>query len=242
MSTRREVLLGWRNSSPQAALAFYPPQPIGESDAAGLLPPDAGGDSFADRTFVLRCPWNLRMKPGRNAQGEVSFQRANQRGALSAQAFAGLGEPFPPTSWRVRDNPVFQLSLNLFLISDEPCSVQLMPPFLSPRFRAWPGSLICGRFPITDWPRPLNAALEWQGSDAEWVLKRGEPIAYAQMIYQDPDAVPKLIEARMTRALKRHTRKIDNVAQFARNVGPMFENAAEARPQRLMVPKDLADP
>ncbi|MEM9060274.1 MAG: hypothetical protein AAGD13_07395 [Pseudomonadota bacterium] len=241
MTERREVLLGWRNSSPQAALAFFPPEPIGATDAAGLFPPDAGGSGLAERTFVVRCPWNLKMKPVRNPQGQIAFQRANMHGGLSQQAFTGLGEPFIPDAWRVAENPIFQLSLNLFFITDEPCSVQLMPPFLSPRFRTWPGTLICGRFPITDWPRPLNAALEWQDVSGEWVLKRGEPIAYVQVIYPDPNAVPRLVEAKMTRALKRHTRKIDNVAQFARNVGPMFEHAAEARPERLLYPKDLAE-
>lgn len=241
MSRQREVLLGWRNWPSQAALAFFPPQPIAETEAAGLMPNATGGAGQAARTFVVRCPWNLRVKLGRNAKGQLIFQRANMRGGLSSEAFSGLGDALPPKSWRVADNPILQLSMNLLFISDEPCSIQLMPPFLSPSFRQWPGTLICGRFPITDWPRPLNAAIEWQDPKAEWVLKRGEPIAYAQAIFEDPDAVPRLVEAKMTRALKRHMTKIDKVTEFARNVGPMFENAAEARPPTLLAPKELAD-
>ena len=239
----REALLGWRNSSPQASLAFFPPIPLAETEdgaLAKLMSSPNGNASFAERTYVIRSPWNVRMRPQKNPKGETVFGIASGPGDLSQEAFRGLGEPFKPDAWRKSGNPIFQLSLNLFFISDEPCSVQLMPPFLSARYRNWPGTLICGRFPATNWPRPLNAALEWQQPDGEWVLKRGDPIAYVQAIYEDPDLVPKLVEAEMTPALKRHTRKIDNVAEFARNVGPMFERAEATRPARLLQPKVMA--
>ncbi len=61
-----------------------------------------------------------------------------------------------------------------------------------------------------------------------------------QAIYDDPDIIPKLVEAEMTPALKRHTGKIDNVALYARNVGPMFERAEATRPAQLLTPKNLA--
>lgn len=240
----REVLLGWRNSSPQASLAFFPPVPLAETEdgkLAGLLPSPDGKPGFAERTLVIRCPWNLRMRPQQGPNGEIGFGCASKPGFLSQEAFQGLGQPFKPDAWRLADNPIFQLSLNLFFISDEPCSVQLMPPFLSSAYRSWPGTLICGRFPINNWPRPLNAALEWQGSHDEWVLHRGDPIAYVQPIYDDPSVVHKLVEAEMTPALKRHTRKMDSVAEYARNVGPMFQRAEETRPASLLTAKALAD-
>ena len=239
----REVLLGWRNSSPQASLAFFPPVPLSQTDdgaLANLLPALGDHRGFADQTYVIRSPWTVRMRPQRTPKGETVFGIANQPGHLSQEAFRGLGEPFKTDAWRKAENPIFQLSLNLFFISDEPCSVQLMPPFLSPSYKNWPGTLICGRFPITNWPRPLNAALEWQQADGEWALNRGDPIAYVQAIYDDPNVVPTLVEAEMTPELKHHTRQIDNVALYARNVSPMFERAEQARPARLLEPKKLA--
>jgi hypothetical protein len=238
----RDVLLGWRNSSPQASLAFFPPIPLSQTEdgeMAKQMPSQSGLSDFADRTFVVRSPWNMRMRPQKNPKGETVFGLASGPGDLTQEAFRGLGEAFKPDAWRKSENPIFQLSLNLFFVSDEPCSVQLMPPFLSPKFRDWPGTLICGRFPVTNWPRPLNAALEWQQPDGDWIVKRGDPIAYVQAIYDDPDIIPKLVEAEMTPALKRHTGKIDNVALYARNVSPMFERAEATRPARLLTPKTL---
>lgn len=242
-TSQREVLLGWRNSSAQASLAFYRPIPLSQTEdgkAIGATQSLPGNPGFAERTYVIRSPWNFCVRTQKNDSGETVFGLVNAPGSLSQEGFRGLGEPFKPDAWRVAENPVFQLSLNLFFISDEPCSVQLMPPFLSPTFRSWPGTLICGRFPITNWPRPLNAALEWQATDQDWVVKRGEPIAYVQPIYDDPNVVPTLVEAEMTPALKRHSRKVDNVALYARNVSPMFIRAEETRPPVLLEPKKLA--
>jgi len=127
------------------------------------------------------------------------------------------------------------------MISDEPCSLQLLPPFLSPRFRDWPGSLVCGRFPLQNWPRPLNAVLEWHDKKRDWVLKRGDPLAYVMIIYDDHRVRPKLIEAGMTLALKRHLLRIDDVSKYGRNVGPMFVVAEQSRPAQLLVPKVLSE-
>ncbi|MEL7152585.1 MAG: hypothetical protein AAFN51_02045 [Pseudomonadota bacterium] len=239
----REVLLGWRNSSPQASLAFFPPVRLSQTEdgaLAGLIPSPDGKPGFADRTYVIRSPWNLRMRPQTNQQGATVVGIANQPGHLSQEAFSGLGEAFKTDAWRKADNPIFQMSLNLFFVSDEPCSVQLMPPFLSPTYRNWPGTLVCGRFPVTHWPRPVNAALEWQQDGGDWELTRGEPIAYVQAIHDDPDVIPVLVEAEMTAALKRHTQQMDSVALFARNVSPMFERAERARPAKLLKAKQLA--
>jgi hypothetical protein len=243
MKTEREVLLGWRNSSPQAALAFFPPEPLNQTEAAGLstlFPEHTPGSDLASRIFVIRCPFNIRTRVGRMPNGQIGFQRIAEPGSITENAFRGLVTPIEPTAQRAKDTPTCQISMNLVMISDEPCSMQLMPPFLSPGFRDWPGSLVCGRFPLQNWPRPLNAALEWHDKKRDWILKRGDPLAYVMAIYDDPCVRPKIVEAGMTPALKRHLLRIDDVSTYGRNVGPMFIAAEQARPARLLVPKDKA--
>ncbi|MEM6913468.1 MAG: hypothetical protein AAF511_05780, partial [Pseudomonadota bacterium] len=99
-----------------------------------------------------------------------------------------------------------------------------------------------GRFPLRSWPRPLNAVLEWQDQTKPWVLKRGEPMAYIWLHFDDPNKAPKVVEAKLTPALKRHFAQVDNVSSFGRNVGPMFEQAAERRPSQLLVAKETGCP
>lgn len=236
----REVDLGWRNSSPQAALAFFPPEPLSATDAAALFalaPGWSAGADLAPRIFVVRSPFSVRIRLVRAPGQPARFQRVAQQGGLSDAGFRGLVTPILPHAQRQADVPACQISLNLYFVSDVPCQLQLMPPVFWPGFRAWPGPLVCGRFPLRAWPRPLNAALEWHDHDREWVLERGDPLACIMPLYDDPELVPRLFEARLTPALKRQIAMVDDVSSVARNVGPMFAEAERRRPARLLEPK-----
>ncbi len=236
----RDVLLGWRNSSPEASLAFFSPELLNTTDTAelcALFPCNTKTTDISKRIYVIRSPFNIRIRLGRKQNGQSTFQRIQQTGSISENAFRGLVTPVIPKAQRNAETPSCQIALNLLMISDEPCSIQLMPPFLEPNFRGWPGSLVSGRFPVHAWPRPLNAALEWHDYKKDWILKRGDPIAYVMPIYDDPNVRPILVEASLTKNLKRHLRRIDDVSAFGRNVGPMFEEAQRTRPAQLLVPK-----
>lgn len=229
-------LIGWRMQSPQAALAFLPPEPL-PPEVARRAP---GG--LAERLFQLPAAFNLRMRISPRAVRPVRFTRVAEPGGLSEQGFKGLVTHIVPTAQRAPDRPAVQISLNLHLITDAPCVLQLMPPFLDDSFRAWPGTLTSGRFPLTHWPRPLNAVLEWQDWDRDWVIERGAPLAYFLPEFEDPAAVPELVEAATTPELTRHLKMVDNVSSFGRNVGPMFAEAARRRPPKLLVPKATGAP
>ena len=138
--------------------------------------------------------------------------------------------------------PAVQISLNLMIVTEEHCALQLMPPFLSPSFRNWPGTVVSGRFPVSAWPRRPNCVLEWQDPDRDWVLRRGDPMVYLMFDFDDPAKVPNMVEAALTPALKRHFAHVDNVSSFGRNVAPMFQEAARRRPDRLLQPKRTGCP
>ncbi len=244
MSATREVLLGWRNSSPQAALAYFKPKPLNQTESAALSPLFSGytqDSDLASRVFVIRSPFNIRIRVRTALNGQVSFMRIAEPGGISDPGFRGLVTPVAATAQRDTETPACQIALNLVVISDEPCSLQLMPPFYAPGFRNWPGSLVCGRFPLQNWPRPLNAVLEWQDKSSDWILKRGDPLIYLIPIYDDPSVYPKIIEAGMTPSVQRHLKRIDDVTSFGRNVGPMFIEAERMRPAKLLIPKKTAE-
>jgi len=226
-----DVALGWRACSPQAALAQIPPDPLGPE-----------GGALAGRVIVVRASFDLRLRLVRRGQGAARFERVEEPGALSPTAVAALVSPIVPTAQRSDAVPAVQIALNLMLVTDAPAVLQLMPPFLSPAFRDWPGTLVCGRFPLTAWPRPLNAVLEWSDPDRDWVLRRGDPLVYLMPEFDDPAKRPALVEAELTPALRRHFAMVDNVSSFGRNVGPMFDQAAARRPARLLEPKQTGAP
>ena len=233
--------IGWRTSSPQASLAFLPPTPLSDLEAGALTNMFPGSEQadLGHRVFAVRAAFNIRIKMVRNAKGATRFEQVWEPGAISASAFKGLVTPIAQPAQRGGALPACQLSMNLIFISDTPCTLQLMPPFFSESFRKWPGSIVSGRFPVYAWPRALNCVLEWEDADRDWIIHRGDPIACVMPIYNDPNLVPDLFEARMTPGLRRHLARIEDVSSYGRNVGPMFERAARSRPAQLLERKRL---
>jgi hypothetical protein len=244
MSAAVEVDLGWRNSSPQASLAFFPPEPLSSTEAATLLrlfPAWTTAADLARRVFVVRAPFAVRIRLVRQSGRAAGFRLIEEPGSISPNAFKALVTPILPQAQRHPDVPACQISLNLYFVSEAPCSIQLMPPVFWDGFRTWPGSLVCGRFPVRSWPRPLNAVLEWHDLERDWVLRRGDPLACVLPLYDDPALVPRLFEARLTPSLQRQIAMVDDVSSVARNVGPMFAEAERRRPRRLLEPKIVGD-
>ncbi|MEL6479671.1 MAG: hypothetical protein AAFR17_20270 [Pseudomonadota bacterium] len=236
-----EALIGWRPCSPQAALAFFPPEPL-EASMADALPPLAPAGGLAQRIFQVRCPYDLTIRRSPSGMVPVRFERVPNETGLSQAGFDGLVTPIDPTAQRAPARPAVQISLNLMLVTEAEAVLTLTPPFMAPGYRDWPGSLVSGRFPLRAWPRPLNAVLEWQDPGREWVLRRGDPMAYLWLTFPDPDTEPRMVEAAMTPALKRHFAQVDNVSSFGRNVAPMFAEAEARRPARLLVEKKTGCP
>ncbi|MBK0397582.1 hypothetical protein H0I76_00130 [Limibaculum sp. M0105] len=234
------VPVGWRNSSPQAALAFFPPEPVGR-EAAGSAPGLVAA-GLEDRLVRLRAPFDLRLRLSHPKAQPPQLGRVPRDSSLSEEGFRALVTPIKPSAQRDATTLAVQLALNLFFVCDEECTIQLMPPFLSENYRHWPGPIVCGRFPLKSWPRPLNAVLEWQDRDRDWVIRRGDDLAYVMFSFDDPAKLPALSEAALTPALRRHVAQVDNVSSFGRNVGPMFAEAERRRPARLMVPKRIGCP
>ena len=232
------VDVGWRNGSPQAALAFFPPEPLGAAEAEAASPVAA---ALGARILQIRSPFNLRLQRSPPGVKPAGFRRAKMDGGLSDTGFKGLVTPIAPTAQRDPEIPAVQISLNTMLITEEPCTLNLTSPFFASSFRDWPGTLVSGRFPLRSWPRPLNAVLEWQDRH-DWVLHRGDPLAYLWLHFDDPRKVPRLVEAALTPALKRHMAQVNNVSNFGRNVGPMFQQADERRPSRLLTRKQTGCP
>ncbi len=239
------VNVGWRNSAPDAALAFFPPEPIGAGEAeelAQLFPASGPANDLVHRIVQVRCPYDLTIRRSQPGIRPVRFNRVPEEGGLSEAGFRAMVTPILPAAQRSEAAPVVQIALNLIVVTDEACALHLMPPFLSKGFRDWPGTVVSGRFPLRSWPRPLNCVLEWQDHDRDWVLQRGDPMVYLMFDFDDPAKRPRMVEAEMTRALQRHLAQVDNVTSFGRNVGAMFEQAALRRPARLLKPKRIGCP
>jgi hypothetical protein len=207
MSEPLLVDIGWRNCSAQAALAYFPPEPIGKAErelAKHLFPADGPANDLAHRIVQVRCPYDLTIRISPPGIWPARHFRVPEEGGLSEEGFEGLVTPVAPSALRDKSTPAVEVSLNLMIVTEETCTLHLMPPFLSPSFRDWPGTVVSGQFPVRSWPRPLNCVLEWQDRGRNWVLRRGDPMVYLQFDFDDPAKRPRMVEAAMTAPLERH--------------------------------------
>ncbi|MEM9145545.1 MAG: hypothetical protein AAGC57_05050 [Pseudomonadota bacterium] len=239
------VPVGWSNSSPTSAFAFFPSEPLRDADCeafALLVSPAVDPAVFPLRLLRVRAPFDLCIRTTPPHVRPARFGRATAKSATTETEFRGLVTPIRPGAQRHPDQCAIQLALNLFFVADEHCMMPLMPPFPSPGFRRWPGSLVSGCFPLRDWPQPLNAELEWQDRARDWPLTRREEIVYLLLNFNDPRKVAQLSEVANTPALRRHVLQVDNVSAYGRSVGPVFEQAARRRPKRLLESKRIGSP
>ena len=142
----------------------------------------------------------------------------------------------PRERWRHPDRPVLQLTLPFFFVTDAPCILNLLPPFLAGSMRRWPGTMIAGRFPLTIWPQTLNWAFEWDRPDEALALQQGEPLAYALFEFNKPDARPTLVEAALTPELEEYRKGMQEIHHVTPRIEEVWEQAAARRPARLLVP------
>lgn len=144
----------------------------------------------------------------------------------------------PPERWRVANVPVLRLKLPFFFVTDEKAMLSWLPPFLSPAMRRWPGAMVAGRFPVTDWPQNLAWTLEWDRPGEELVLRQGEPLAYALFEFDNPNKRPRLVEAELTETLDEYRRGMDGIHHITPRIEEVWEDARTRRPDRLLVPLD----
>jgi hypothetical protein len=131
---------------------------------------------------------------------------------------------------------VLQLRLPFFFVTDAPCMLNLLPPFLSAGIRRWPGTMAAARFPLTIWPQTLNWAFEWDRPDEALALQQGEPLAYALFEFNKPDARPTLVEAALTPELEEYRKGMQEIHHVTPRIEEVWEQAAARRPARLLVP------
>jgi len=147
----------------------------------------------------------------------------------------------PPERWRHPKKPVIRLELPIFFVTDEPCLVSQLPPFLGPQMRRWPGTMIAGRYPVTLWPQPLSWTFEWDRPEQELSIRQGEPLCYFFFEFNDPDKRPQLVEAALTPELAEYRAGMEGIHYLTPEIDEVMGMAKSRRPERLLAPLGEAD-
>lgn len=228
----------------EAGFAFQPPRSVLSGRSAPLgtrAVQNCPAVNGLERQLVeIPSPIGLRMSLVVQ-NGELNLN-INPKGTIvDPEVLGKMLSVEQPERWRDPKKPILSLKLPWFFVTDEPCMVSILPPFLGAEMRRWPGSMVVGRYPVTDWPQNITWSLEWEDFEGELILRQGEPLAYASFEFSNPNKRPKLVEAAMTDPLAEYRSGMDGVHHMTNQIEEIWSTARERRPERLMVPVTEAD-
>ena len=238
----RHVEVGWLLKDEMAGMIWDTPVPISRdlpkpqtSKSVQTCPAVIQYDHL---NYVINCPFNLHLRMIKTKDGLLQLQ--NVSGAMSDLRPTGLQKLIvmsPQAEWRHPMRPILQIATPFVFVSDDPVYVNQFPPFLHYPKNAWPGTQICGRFPIDIWPRIHMWALEWHDLSKDLILKRGEPLFYVRFETTDPSSAVRLFEAERTPELLSYIRQITDVTNYVNQSFQLFQTARERRPKKLLIRK-----
>lgn len=238
------VRVGWALSGAKGpGVLYYPPERLRSADvnrshakSASRCPAVINLES---RYFMVRSPIDIHLGFARDKDGKPSLRALD--GDAGAVRKSALGKMFSLTSeaeWRYPDRPTIQMSLPYVFLADEPVYVTQLAPFMHYLQPPWPGTIFGGRFPITNWPRPLMWAFEWHDTAQPVRIRRGDPLFYALFEADRPDRSVQLIEAEITPEVQAYLDHVGGAVNYANQTFSLFDLAARARPETLVIPRD----
>lgn len=239
-ATTRKIDIGWCTAQQTGAFAFAPPRTVMSTRerALGLRAvQNCPAVNALERQLVeLPSPFGLRLRL--EAEPDGPALSVDPLGTFVQPEVLGAALTLEPAArWRDPGRPVIQLRLPFFFVTDEsPCTVTLLPPFLGPAMRRWPGSMIGARFALDAWPRDLVFAFEWDQPGGELHLRQGEALAYAMFEFDAPDKRPNLVEAELTPELAEFRLGLQGVGEITPDMDGVLAEARARRPARLLTP------
>ncbi len=239
----KNVQVGWSCDREEGAFAFEPPRTVFSTRNRPLSPRSVQNcpavNELERRLVEIPAPFDLRMRAVEE-DGEVELFVVPAGTSVSEDDIGGFLTIEPPERWRDPRRPVLQIKLPFFLVTDEPCWVTQIPPFLDSAMRSWPGSMSAGRFPLHLWPRSLQWPFEWDDFSRDLTIRTGEPLCYLMCEFGDPGARPDLVEAALTPDLVEYRAGMEAVGEITDDIEGVWREAESRRPKRLLVPVDNA--
>lgn len=240
---QRVVEVGWAIDVEKGGVIYAAPRRLGRTPSASehtkALNRCPAINDFDARHFEIPCPFDLNIAfvPPQDGQPAALRNASGGESAIRGQQLGRLISLIRPEEWRDPKRPIVQLQTPYLLLSDEPCWLNQLPPFMSYRRTPLPGLMLGGRFPIHIWPRHLMWAFEWHDTAQNIVFKRGEPLFYMRFECNDASRHVRLVETEMTPAVREYVDSVSTVTNYVNQTFSLFETAQQRRPGRLLAPK-----
>lgn len=241
---QESIKVGWIVDAPFGDFLFEGPAPLRQERQPALsrraVQACPAVNDLEKRLFSIKCPFDIAIGvEKKNDKYDLFYDEERTR--VDGDLIGRFITFMPQNLWRTPNNPVFQLLLPYIFLCDEDCYLSQLPPFFHRTMSLWPGTMVSGRFPITNWPRILNFAFEFDDISRTLVLRRGQPLCYILFEGFDPSRSVKLIHAKNSDAVKEYRKGIDGAPKFTSNTFSIMKEAKMRRPSILVEPFECKD-
>ena len=181
---------------------------------------------FYNNLFVLKSPISFRAIPD---AGSVSIESDE----VDTQHLQSMVQLHQPQEMFDIERPMFQLKLNYLFLADEPCLMEVLPPFM--HNEKFPGEVIGGSFNIHSWVRSMSWGFVFENLDSQLIINRGDPLCYVK--FTTPKLTDKihLGECVLTEDIIKELDKKRFLTEFKKGgIIKLMNRALKLRPKKLI--------
>jgi hypothetical protein len=232
--------IGWSIFAKQFELLYDVPENLVSKVHKEYSIPDTVGSDFSKclgvqdlwgSVYEIKFPFDIKFKYDKTAKQiliDEEFTNINL-GVINnilSQELKGT-----------KNNPLFQLLLGMFFVSDKPCTLTLIPPiFELEKNPMWNKiRFVSAKMNIHSWQRAVNFGFELLDKDAEIIIKKGETIAYVIFNSENLDEKFRMKKVEFKGELKNHFETITKSrGMISKGTRFLLERALKRRPEKLL--------
>lgn len=228
MNIERKITVGWCWHSPIPDILVHDPERYKFPEVTnfnynkkGLTECPAHRHYF-NNLYVLRSPLNFNLRAREGWSGPLEEEN-DINPSLYNQAFTFHKQE----EMYNLENPIIQFNLGYLFVSDEDCSIELIPPFM--HNNNWPGQMTPGSFNIHKWIRPISWGFVWNNIEDTLSIKEGDPLCYVKF-----NRNVDLKEIELTDDIKNRTYNTGNITSWTKGAFKYMNRSLLRRPKRLI--------
>tara|TARA_B100000683_G_scaffold82664_1_gene81561 strand:- start:20376 stop:21080 length:705 start_codon:yes stop_codon:yes gene_type:complete len=181
---------------------------------------------FYNNLFILKSPVSFNAIP---KEGGVDIESDE----VDTHQLQGLVTLHQPDEMYDVNKPMFQFNLNYLFVADQPCLMEILPPFLKPN--KFPGEVIGGSYNIHSWVRSISWGFVFNNTDKKLSIKRGDPLCYVKFTPNNLKTNVTLQECELTEDLIKELDKKRYLTQFKKGgIINLMSRALKLRPKKLL--------
>jgi hypothetical protein len=128
---------------------------------------------------------------------------------------------------------MFQFNLNYLFIADDPCLMEILPPFM--HMDKFPGEVIGGSYNIHSWIRSISWGFVFNDTKKKLVIKRGDPLCYVKFTTPKLNSFVQLKECILTDDIIKELDRKRFLTQFKKGgIINLMTRALKLRPKKLI--------